>query len=125
MLGGGAQGRRGGPLVVGGFGAGQSRDPTLCRRKDTLASRAVRAAALVPVDQPPRTPSATPRVGSAPAGQALGGSSAASVPPAIGGSPSRAAGVSVGGGAASTPGLQASHSPHLSHARLPVPGGPL
>lgn len=65
-------------------------------RKDTSASRAAGAAARAPVDQPPRAPSATPRVDSVTADQGLGVSSAASVPLATGGSPSKAAGVSVG-----------------------------
>lgn len=96
-------------LRLGG-GASQPGAPRhqggLCRRKDTSASRAVGAAARVPADQPRRALSATPRVGSATAGQGREGPSAVSVPRATGGAPSRAAGVSTGepwGGRPPTP----------------------
>lgn len=125
---GGASGAAGG-AGPGGGASGQGRgvragraepDSSVCRRKDTSASRAVRAAAHAPVDQPRRAPSATPRLGSATAGQGPQGPSAASVPLATGGCLSRAAGVSTEGwGAVGWPApwdpLPAAHPapPHL------------
>lgn len=70
-------------------------DSTPYRRKDTSASRTAGAAARAPVDRLRRAPSATPRVGSATAGQGLEEPSAVSAPPATGGCLSRAAGVSM------------------------------
>lgn len=63
-------------------------------RKDILASRAVGAASPAPVAKPPRMPSATHRVGSAPAGRAPGVPNAENVRLVTGVSRSKAAGVS-------------------------------
>lgn len=74
--------------------AGQAFDRRVCYRRGTSALSLAKAAALVPVDQPPRALSATLRAVSAIASQGPQGPSAASVPLATGGTQRRAAGVS-------------------------------
>lgn len=108
------------------------RDSSLCRRKNTLASSTVRAAALVPVDRLLRALGATPRVGSAIAHQVPQDPSAASAPPATGGSRSRAADVSISratGGQVGSMEWQVCLSQRPCYCptlhRLPMPGRPL
>lgn len=108
--------------------AGQAFDRRVCYRKDTSALSSAKAAAFVPVDQPPRALNATLRAVSAIASQGPQGPSAASVPLATGGTQRRAAGVStgvtrVGGGAGVLGPLQTANLPTLPVAGCQCPQG--